>query len=139
CARRSRRPSPTNPARLGAWRRPPRDAKVRRLQRAPGSVAPSPREGRREGNVIRNIRLLGAALGGLVGLALAASARVFEESPTGGPLLVAWVIAWIVVGFAFLPYLAVVPAVRLIRAVLQLSTAGFVAHCVGPLLRPPTG
>jgi uncharacterized protein YacL len=84
--------------------------------------------------VIRNIRLLGAALGGLVGLALAASARVFEESPTGGPLLVAWVIAWIVVGFAILPYLTVVPAVRLIREIQQLSTAEFVTAVVGLLL-----
>jgi uncharacterized protein YacL len=97
-------------------------------------LAPSPADGRREGNVIRNIRLLGAALGGLVGLALAASARVFEESPTGGPLLVAWVIAWVVVGFAILPYLTVVPAIRLIREIQQLSTAEFVTAVVGLLL-----
>jgi len=84
--------------------------------------------------VIRNIRLLGAALGGLVGLAIAASLRLFEESPMGGPLLIAWVIAWIVVGFAILPYLTVVPAIWLIREIQHLSTAEFVTAVVGLLL-----
>jgi uncharacterized protein YacL len=84
--------------------------------------------------VIRNIRLLGAALGGLVGLALAASLRLFEESPMGFPLLVAWVVAWVVVGFAILPYLTVVPAIWLIREIQQLSTAEFVTAVVGLLL-----
>jgi uncharacterized protein YacL len=84
--------------------------------------------------VIRNIRLLGAALGGLVGLALAASARLFEESPMGGTLLAAWVVAWVVVGFAILPYLTVVPAIWLIRQIQQLSTAEFVTAVVGLLL-----
>ncbi|MEO5941174.1 MAG: hypothetical protein ABIZ72_09280, partial [Candidatus Limnocylindrales bacterium] len=84
--------------------------------------------------MIRNIRLLGAALGGLVGLALAASARLFEESPSGGWLLVAWIVAWIVVGFAILPYLTVVPAGWLIRQAQQLSTAEFVTAVVGLLL-----
>ena len=84
--------------------------------------------------MIRNIRLLGAALGGLVGLALAASLRLFEESPMGGPLLVAWVVAWIVVGFAILPYLTVVPAGWLLRQAQQLSTAEFVTAVVGLLL-----
>jgi uncharacterized protein YacL len=84
--------------------------------------------------VIRNIRLLGAALGGLVGLALAASARLFEQSPMGGTLLAAWVVAWVVVGFAILPYLTVVPAIWLIRQIQQLSTAEFVTAVVGLLL-----
>jgi uncharacterized protein YacL len=84
--------------------------------------------------VIRNIRLLGAALGGVVGLGLAASARVFSESPSGGWLLVAWVVAWVVVGFAILPYLTVVPAGWLLRQIEQLSTAEFVTAVVGLLL-----
>jgi uncharacterized protein YacL len=84
--------------------------------------------------VIRNIRLLGAAIGGLVGLALAASTRVFSESPSGGWLLVAWVVAWVVVGFAILPYLTVVPAGWLLRQIEQLSTAEFVTAVVGLLL-----
>ena len=109
CARRSRRPCRRAAGPRAGWRRDRRDARLRRLQRASGSVARPPRDGRREGTVIRNIRLLGAAIGGLVGLALAASARLFEQSPAGGWLLVAWVVAWIVVGFAILPYLTVVP------------------------------
>ena len=84
--------------------------------------------------VIRNIRLLGAALGGLVGLGFAASARLFEQTPSGGWLLAAWVIAWVVVGFAILPYLTVVPAVWLIRQIEQLSTAEFVTAVVGLLI-----
>jgi uncharacterized protein YacL len=84
--------------------------------------------------VIRNIRLLGAALGGLVGLGLAATARLFEQSDAGGWLLIAWVIAWIVVGFAILPYLTVVPAIWLIRQIEQLSTAEFVTAVVGLLI-----
>jgi uncharacterized protein YacL len=84
--------------------------------------------------VIRNIRLLGAALGGLVGLGTAASAHVFSESPSGGWLLAAWVVAWIVVGFAILPYLTVVPAGWLLRQIETLSTAEFVTAVVGLLL-----
>ena len=84
--------------------------------------------------MIRNIRLLGAALGGLVGLALAASARLFIESPAGGWLLAAWVVAWLVVGFAILPYLTVVPAGWLIRQIEHLSTAEFVTAVVGLLI-----
>ena len=84
--------------------------------------------------MIRNIRLLGAAIGGLVGLALAASTRVFNESPSGGLLLVAWVIAWVIVGFAILPYLTVVPAGWLLRQIEHLSTAEFVTAVVGLLL-----
>ena len=84
--------------------------------------------------MIRNIRLLGAALGGLVGLALAASAPAFTESPAGGWLLAAWVVAWVVVGFAILPYLTVVPAGWLIRQIEHLSTAEFVTAVVGLLI-----
>ena len=84
--------------------------------------------------MIRNIRLLGAALGGLVGLALAASAQLFEQSANGGWLLAAWVVAWVVVGFAILPYLTVVPAAWLIRQIEQLSTAEFVTAVVGLLI-----
>jgi len=84
--------------------------------------------------VIRNIRLLGAALGGLVGLALAASARLFEQTAGGGWLLAAWVVAWVVVGFAILPYLTVVPAVWLVRQIQELSTAEFVTAVVGLLI-----
>ena len=61
--------------------------------------------------MIRNIRLLGVALGGLVGLALARPAGLLvvtpsgalDVTPSGGISLIAWMVAWLVVGFAILP------------------------------------
>ena len=47
---------------------------------------------------------------------------------------IAWIAAWIVVGFAILPYLTIVPARWLFRAVQELSTAEFVTAVVGLLL-----
>ena len=90
----------------------------------------------------RSIRLLGAALGGLTGLALARPAGMLVASPDGefrltgsGALLLApWLIAWVVVGFALLPYLTVVPATKLFRAVQNISTAEFVTAVIGLLL-----
>jgi uncharacterized protein YacL len=85
--------------------------------------------------LIRYIRLLGAALGGLVGLVLAeAGGGLFRDAGNTGWLLAAWVVAWVVVGFAILPYLTVVPAIWLIREIQQLSTAEFVTAVVGLLL-----
>ena len=83
--------------------------------------------------MIRNIRLLGAALGGIVGLGLAAGG-LFERLEYAGALLVLWVLAWVAVGFALLPYLTVVPAQWLVRQVQALSTAEFVTAVVGLLL-----
>jgi uncharacterized protein YacL len=45
-----------------------------------------------------------------------------------------WVVAWLVVGFAILPYLTIVPATWLIGQVEALSTAEFVAAVIGLLL-----
>jgi uncharacterized protein YacL len=85
--------------------------------------------------LIRYIRLLGGALGGAVGLVLGASgAGLFTGRDYGGALLAAWVVAWIVVGFAILPYLTVVPAQWLVRRVEELSTAEFVAAVLGLLI-----
>lgn len=84
--------------------------------------------------MIRYIRLLGAALGGLIGLAVAAGNELFTESEYGGALLAAWTIACVVIGFGLLPYLTVVPALWLVRAVQQMSTAEFVAAVLGLLL-----
>jgi uncharacterized protein YacL len=85
--------------------------------------------------LIRYIRLLGAASGSVVGLALAASGEgLFRDSGFAGALLAAWVVAWIVLGFAILPYLTIVPATWLIRQVEALSTAEFVTAVVGLLL-----
>jgi uncharacterized protein YacL len=92
--------------------------------------------------LIRYIRVLGAALGGLIGIALARPAGLLvltdngtlDISPSGGVLLAPWIVAWVVVGFAILPYLTVVPAGRLIRGVEHLSTAEFVTAVVGLLI-----
>jgi uncharacterized protein YacL len=48
--------------------------------------------------------------------------------------LAGWVIAWVVVGFAILPYLTIVPAGWLVRAVQELSTAEFVTGVAGLLI-----
>jgi uncharacterized protein YacL len=82
--------------------------------------------------VIRIIRLLGAALGALIGLGFVLS----QESPfdkTGSPgfLIVIWIVAWVSFGSLLLPYLTVVPAMRLLHAVREMSTAEFVAAVVG--------
>ncbi len=85
--------------------------------------------------MIRNIRLLGAALGGLVGLTLAgADGGLFRDAAYAGALLATWVVAWIIVGFAILPYLTLVPASWLITRVEALSTAEFVTAVIGLLL-----
>jgi uncharacterized protein YacL len=82
--------------------------------------------------VIRYIRVLGAALGGLVGLVLAGiDGGLFRDASYSGFLLAAWVVAWVVVGFAILPYLTLVPAQWLLSRVEDLSTAEFVTAVVG--------
>ena len=85
--------------------------------------------------MIRYIRLLGAAIGSLVGLGLAGSGEgLFRDPQYAGALMAAWVVAWIVVGFAVLPYLTVIPASWLIKQVEALSTAEFVTAVAGLLL-----
>jgi len=85
--------------------------------------------------LIRYIRVLGAALGGAIGLVLASSGDgLFSGSAYAGAQLAVWVVAWVVVGFAILPYLTVVPAGWLVRRVEELSTAEFVAAVVGLLI-----
>ena len=85
--------------------------------------------------MIRYIRILGAALGGLIGLAVvAASYEPFGQAFAPGALIAAWVIAWIVLGFGLLPYLTVIPAGWLLRGVQSLSTAEFVSAIIGMLL-----
>jgi uncharacterized protein YacL len=85
--------------------------------------------------VDRTIRALGAALGAFVGLGLASLAGMpSADLPYGGFMLAAWTIAWLIVGFAVLPYLTVVPAGWLIGRVEALSTAEFVTAVVGLLV-----
>jgi uncharacterized protein YacL len=82
--------------------------------------------------LIRTIHFLGAALGGLIGISLViAQLAVFQPVPGSVLLVVAWVVAWIVLGFTLLPYLTVIPALAALRAVQQLSTAEFVTAIIG--------
>jgi uncharacterized protein YacL len=85
--------------------------------------------------VIRVIRLLGAALGLLIGLSFVAGGTgIFGQGAYAGALIAAWLVAWVVVGFAVLPYLTVVPAAWLVRWVQELSTAEFVTAVLGLLI-----
>ena len=85
--------------------------------------------------MVRIIRLIGAALGAVLGLAFALSEEKLFEN-TGSPTLIIliWVLAWVSVGFLLFPYLTVVPAGRLIHEVQAMSTAEFVASVAGLLL-----
>jgi len=85
--------------------------------------------------VIRTIRFLGAALGGLVGItSVIAQLAVFQPVPGAPLLVVGWVVAWLVLGFTLLPYLTVIPAMAALRAVQDLSTAEFVTAIIGLFL-----
>ena len=85
--------------------------------------------------MIRSIRFLGAALGGLIGITLVvAQLAVFQDAPGSSLLVGAWVVAWIVLGFTLLPYLTVIPALAALKAVQQLSTAEFVTAIIGLFL-----
>ncbi len=85
--------------------------------------------------MIRYIRVLGALLGGSIGLVLATTGNgLFRDYDASGALIALWVVAWMVVGFGVLPYLTVVPATWLIRRVEALSTAEFVTAIVGLLI-----
>ena len=82
--------------------------------------------------MIRSIRILGAALGALIGLGIAAAATgLFKDLAYAGFILAAWTIAWMIVGFGVLPYLTVVPATWLVRKVQELSTAEFITAILG--------
>jgi uncharacterized protein YacL len=67
-----------------------------------------------------------------VGLGIAAAGTgLFAGADYAGFILAAWTISWMVVGFAVLPYLTIVPAGWLVRRVQDLSTAEFVAAVLG--------
>ncbi len=85
--------------------------------------------------MIRIIRLLGAAIGALVGLAFVlAEETLFDKTGQPALLIPIWIAAWISVGFLLLPYLTVVPAGQLIRGVRAMSTAEFIAAIAGLLI-----
>jgi uncharacterized protein YacL len=82
--------------------------------------------------VTRVIRLLGAALGLLIGLSfVVGGTAIFGQGAYAGAVIALWLVAWLVVGFAVLPYLTVIPAAWLIRWVQELSTAEFVTAVLG--------
>jgi uncharacterized protein YacL len=110
------------------------------LPRALEARWPRPLEATTEARVILYIRLLGAALGGLLGVVLAispwppANRGIFDDAPNAPLLIGIWVVAWVVFGYSLLPYLTVVPAMWLFRNVQELSVAEFVTAVVGLLL-----
>ena len=82
----------------------------------------------------RLIPILGGVIGTLVALQTALTGPgdgLFANAPYGGFMLAAWVIAWGVLGFIVMPYLTVVPAGSVIRAVQRLSTGEFVTAIAG--------
>jgi uncharacterized protein YacL len=82
--------------------------------------------------LIRSIRILGAALGGLIGIVLILeNLAAFDGSPNEALLAAAWLVAWTVLGWALLPYLTVIPALSAIRSVQLMSTLEFVTAIVG--------
>jgi len=85
--------------------------------------------------MLRFIRLLGGALGIILAIALAGlggmSPALLEQTTEGRLLLLAWIAAWGLVGFAIIPYLTIAPARWLMRAVTDMSTEEFVAAVLG--------
>jgi uncharacterized protein YacL len=88
--------------------------------------------------MLRFIRLFGGALGVILAIALvgfdATSTTLLDPSLEGRFLLLAWIAAWGVVGFIIAPYLTIVPAHWLLRAVTDMSTDEFVAAIAGLLV-----
>ncbi len=88
--------------------------------------------------MLKFIRLLGGALGVILAIALTGfdgtSASLLDDSVASRLMLAGWVAAWGVVGFAIAPYITVVPARWLMRAVTDMSTVEFVAAVIGLLV-----
>ncbi|MEP7360974.1 MAG: PIN domain-containing protein [Chloroflexota bacterium] len=82
------------------------------------------------------VRLFGGALGGAIAVTLAGGSHIppLDMSSIGSAvLLLAWIAAWVVIGYSILPYVTVLPARWLIGRVLTL-TAGEFASAVGGLI-----
>jgi uncharacterized protein YacL len=88
--------------------------------------------------MLRFIRLLGGAVGvifaiGLAGL-MSGSTILSEPSLESRLVFLAWVVAWGVAGFVVAPYLTIMPARWIVRAVTDMSTDEFVAAILGVLV-----
>jgi uncharacterized protein YacL len=82
--------------------------------------------------MLRFVRLLGGALGVILAITFAGLSETLSNSSTEGRLmLLAWIVAWAVVGFAIMPYITIAPARWLMRAVTDMSTDEFVAAVAG--------
>ena len=85
----------------------------------------------------RFVRLLGAILGGIVAFGTATGgggSGLFAGVANPGFLIVAWIVAWIAVGFLILPYLTIEPAAWMKRNVEALSTGEFVTAVGGAFI-----
>ncbi len=88
--------------------------------------------------MMRFVRRSGGALGVILAISLLGlldrNNTIFDPSIFGRVLLIAWIFAWFVVGYAIIPYITVEPARRVMRAVGELSTGEFLAAVAGLLL-----
>jgi uncharacterized protein YacL len=88
--------------------------------------------------MLKFIRLIGGAFGIILAIALASfdgtAASLLEPTTGSRIMLVAWVAAWGVLGFAIAPYITIVPARWIMHAVTDMSTEEFVAAVVGLLV-----
>jgi uncharacterized protein YacL len=85
--------------------------------------------------MLRFIRLLGGALGVILGISLAGLSTALSDPSTESRLvLLVWTLAWGTAGFAIMPYITVTPARWLMRAVTDMSTDEFVAAVAGLVL-----
>jgi uncharacterized protein YacL len=82
------------------------------------------------------VRLFGAGLGAAIAVSLAGGAHIppLDLSSVGAAVLVvAWIGAWVVIGFSILPYVTVLPARWLVERVMTLSAGEFLS-AVGGLI-----
>jgi uncharacterized protein YacL len=88
--------------------------------------------------MMRFVRRSGGGLGVILALSLLGlldrNNTIFDPSIFGRVLLVAWIFAWFVVGYAIIPYITVEPAKRVMRAVGELSTGEFLTAVAGLMI-----
>jgi uncharacterized protein YacL len=85
--------------------------------------------------MLKFVRLLGGALGVILAISLASfdgtASALLEPTTESRLLLIVWITAWGVVGFTIAPYITVVPARWVSRAVADMSTDEFIAAVAG--------